>query len=210
MKSFALAPTVGFLIALVSPASAGDIEIDATVGYRFGGAVETELQQGTLGDVTGRLTVDSAPSFGGILGYRIQSNGSVFVSYSRQQTAFRFRTDVVDAGVVESTGSIEYIQFGGNLLAERGRATPYIGFSVGVGRFASFDTGGDAYRFSAVIDGGIKFEILPFLHARFLGRVPMTFSGGELYCFTGYGCAAIVGSAPLVQGEVQAGLGVSF
>ncbi|GEM_PF-833154 len=186
------------------------LELDATVGGRFGGALDVDLDHSTEGKISGRVSVDSSAVYGGILSYRVQRNGFFFLNYSRQDTTIRFRPNFVDLDSKASSGSIEYFQAGGNLEATRGRVTPYFGVSVGASRFSSRESSGDAWRFTAALDGGVKFRLLSFLHLRLLGRVPFTFSGGELYCYTGYGCAVVSDGAPFVQGEIQAAIGLDF
>lgn len=212
VKSAALGLVPLALFALLQPASAQEshrIEVDATVGTRFGGALDVNLES-TEEDIAGRISADSSMAFGGILSFRFQSNGFVYLSYSRQETDVRFRPSALDLDPQQAKGSIEYFQFGGNLEVTRGSLTPYIGFSIGPSRFASQEGGGDSWRFTAALDGGVKFRILSFLHLRVLGRIPFTISSGELYCYSGYGCAVVTNGAPFVQGEVQAGLGLAF
>lgn len=185
------------------------IELDATVGTRFGGALDVTLDSDD-GDIPGRISADSSIAFGGILSYRFQSNGFVFLNFSRQETEVHFRPNNIDQESVKTNGAIDYLQFGGNLEITRGALTPYFGFSIGAAHFASHEDGGDTWRFAGAFDGGVKFRILPFLHLRLLGRLPITFVDGELYCYTGYGCAVVSHGAALVQGEVQVGVGLDF
>jgi hypothetical protein len=209
----ALAVTLALAaLSFSKPAPAGEdhkIELDATVGVRFGGALEVTLDSDD-GDIPGRITADSSIAFGGIVSYRFQSNGFVFLNFSRQETDVHFRPNNIDEQAVETNGAIDYLQFGGNLEITRGALTPYFGFSIGAAHFASHEDGGDSWRFAGAFDGGVKLRILPFLHLRLLGRLPITFVDGELYCYTGYGCAAVSHGVPFVQGEVQVGVGLDF
>lgn len=206
-------------LTLSSEAQADDhkFEIDVTGGYRFGGTLGVDLddypdddENTEDRDADGRVSVDSSPVFGGILGYRIQQNGFIFLSYSRQATTVRYRPDDPSLEILETDASLEYFQFGGNLQTVRGRFTPYFGFSLGMGRFASLDEGSDNFRFSIAFDGGVKVRIFDFLHLRLLTRLPITFTAGKVYCYTGAGCAFVTNASPFVQGEVQGGLGLSF
>jgi hypothetical protein len=106
--------------------------------------------------------------------------------------------------------AIEYYQIGGNLETTQGIFVPYLGASVGLARFRSYGGGADRLFFAPMLDGGIKFDLLPQLHLRILGRLPIVFSNGKLYCEDGKGCLELDKFAPIVQGEVQAGIGVSF
>lgn len=212
MKS-ALAATLAFAALSFSDSTHAaedhQFELDATIGTRFGGALEVDLNS-TDGDIPGRITADTSIAFGGIASYRFQSNGFVFINFSRQETEIRFRPSAVDQEAVQTSGAIDYLQLGGNLEVTRGSLTPYIGFSIGAAHFASHDDGGDSWRFAGALDGGVKFRLLPFLHLRLLGRLPITLVDGELYCYTGYGCAVLSRGAPFVQGEVQIGVGLDF
>lgn len=202
--------------------AADNIELDVTAGYRFGGTLRVEPDDDSDDDSgddsgtadgslsNGRLTIEGAPSFGGIVSYRFQQNGFIYFNYSRQQATARFQPDNLADSAQEADVSVEYFQFGGNLEASRGRFTPYFGFSLGMGRFASLDTGDANLRFSMEFDGGAKIKLLDFLHLRLLGRMPITIASGSVYCISGFGCLVTSTGSPLVQGEVQAGLGLTF
>jgi hypothetical protein len=197
---------VAAALSATAPALAHDPwELDVAVGYRFGGALDVESDS-----ETGRISLDGAPAFSAIVGYRLQPDGFIFLNYSRQSTTLQYVAD--GGGSASSTGlSTEYLQFGGNLEITRGRWVPYLGFSVGTTRLAATDLGGDDWRFSAVVDGGVKFELARWLHLRLLGRLPFTFLAGDstVLCAAG-GCRVRLDGVPLIQGDVEAGLGVSF
>ena len=192
------------------------VQIDGTIGTRFGGRMEVDLEDedGDHSD-TGTFTTDSTMAWGILASYQIQSNGNVFLSYSRQETTFRFRSEDYedDEWSVDETsadGSIEYFQFGGNLQLPTRIVIPYFGVSAGVTRVASKGDGGDWARFNLTLDGGLRFDFLPILDVRVFSRVPFTFPASELYCFSGRGCAVVSHAGPFVQGEVHAGLGLKF
>lgn len=181
-------------------------EVDATAGYRLGGGsdVMTGGQKGWIG-------FDGAPSYGGIFGYRLQPDGFIFLSYSRQQAALTYTADA--GGSATSGVSVEYLHFGGNLETTRGLLTPYLGISVGATRFAdlSGQSGDQQWFFSAALDGGVKFEVHEFVHLRLLGRLPFTVlsSDATVLC-PGGGCVVDPDGQPMVQVELQGGIGVSF
>jgi hypothetical protein len=209
----ALAVGAALLITgLPSEAKATDhrVELDGTVGYRFGGALRAEVEDSAGKTTDGKFTADASLAYGGIAAFKIQSNSGIFLSYSRQDTTFRFRPEAYDLDPSEAKGSIEYFQFGGNLERTVGRVSPYFGVSIGATRIASQDTGTAAGRFSLVFDGGLRIELLPFLHLRLLGRLPLTFSSGNMYCYSAIGCTVVVSASPFVQGEFQGGLGLQF
>src|SRR5690606_20292264 len=75
-------------------------EIDVTGGYRFGGTLKVDLDNDPSDDddtedrvADGKVSANGAPAFGGILGYRVQQNGFIFLSYSRQATTVRYRPE---------------------------------------------------------------------------------------------------------------------
>jgi hypothetical protein len=194
-----------------TPIAPKRIELSATAGARFGGSLDVEPEGATDSANNGRLSFDDSPSYGGILGFRMQKYGFGFLSYSRQETTARFRQFSDEASQKTASASIEYFQVGGNLEITHGRITPYFGLSIGPARFASLESnGGDAWFFSAALDGGVKVRLLPFLYLRLLGRLPVTLQSSSLYCFGGVGCVVAVHGQPLVQGEVQGGVTLAF
>lgn len=191
-------------------ANPGKLEIDATIGYHFGGAVNVTSEDSDGDDVDGRLTLDSALGFGGILGYRVHPNGLIYLSYARQNTTVRYRSDNLD--VTESRGlSLDYFQFGGNLEGGQGVLVPYFGVSMGATRFAVPEYG-EEWRFSFVFDGGIKINFTDWLHLRLLGRVPLNVLSGnsKMLCISPAGCVVALDTKLLVQGELYAGVGFAF
>ncbi len=205
---------------LVTPAAATEprwFELDATIGTRFGGRLAVDLEDGNGASVdSAKLSTDSSLAWGIIGSYRVQRNGNIFVSYSRQETTFRLRTSGVSedgwaVDEVDGDASIEYFQFGGNLQATGSLVVPYLGVSVGLTRIAaSKENGGDWARFNVTLDGGLRFDFFPLIDLRVFSRVPFTFPATEVYCFSGYGCALTTNRSPYVQGELHAGLGLKF
>lgn len=205
--------------ATVAPAWAqrpSRFQLDGTIGTRFGGSMEVDLEDDDgFATSSGKVTTDSALAWGVLAAYQIQSNGNVFLSYSRQETTFRFRSEEFsdDEWSIDETsgdGSIEYFQFGGNLQASTRILVPYMGVSVGITRVAAKGDGGDWARFNVTLDGGLRFDFIPLLDVRVFSRVPFTFPSSELYCFSGRGCAVVSNGGPFVQGELHAGLGLKF
>jgi hypothetical protein len=217
-----LAPTLLAILVVVTASShamgsESRFEIDGTIGTRFGGTQSVDFEDDDGNTVSaGRISADSALAFGLLASLKVQSQGSVFFSYSRQETTFRYHAGrSFDEGWAiddsSGTGAIEYFQFGGNLEAPTRLLIPYLGVSVGVTHLQALAGGeGDWTRFNITIDGGLRFEVVPLLDIRVLGRVPFTFPAAELYCFSGQGCAVISGGNPFVQGEFHAGFGLYF
>jgi len=160
----------------------------------------------------GNVSFDSAPVYGGLLGFRAQRNGYAYLSYSRMQTTAYFRP----SGGFDASGqadvSFDYLQVGGNLEAPHGRVVPYLGLSIGATRLAPVDGSGNDFSFSAVLDGGVKIMLADFLDVRLIGRMPVSFISGEAaaFCVGGAGCAVRYSGQPLLQGQALLGLGVHF
>lgn len=189
------------------------IEISATAGYRFGGRAKVQLDR--LGDSNppvGKFVLEGSPSFGAIVGLRVSHDAFAYFSYTRQQTTFRFED--TSGNVVQQNASgklaVEYYQLGGNIEMTHGMVVPYLGASIGFSRFYSYGRGADRLFFAPMLDGGIKIDLHEHVHLRVLGRLPIVFSQGNLYCRDGYACIELDKFSPIVQGELQAGVGVSF
>jgi hypothetical protein len=192
--------------ALVPTTASADFELDAALGYRFGGESDVEAD-----GAEGRVSIDDDAAFTAIAGYQIQHDGMVYLSYTRQDSTLDYLSD--DLEVREETRlTTDVIQFGGNLQVPRGRAVPYLGFSLGATRFAAVDLDYDDWAFSMALDGGVKLRITDWLHLRALGRLPLTFvtSESESFCVSGVGCVVRVSGGPVVQGEFYGGFGVGF
>jgi hypothetical protein len=194
------------LLAAPAGAQAGRFELDAAVGYRFGGGADVEAQ-----GAEGRVTIGDEAAFTAIAGYRVQPNGTVYLNYTRQLSTLRYISDDL-ATTGEEPFSTDVVGFGGSLELPRGRVVPYMGFSIGATRFASLDLGYDSWAFSMALDGGLRVDITEWFHLRFLGRIPMTFATSEAgaFCVSPVGCVVLVSGGPIVQGEVYAGFGLTF
>ncbi len=186
------------------------VELSATAGYRFGGRARVQFdREGETSASSGRFVLEGSPSFGALVGYRVQHNAFAYFSYSRQQTTVRYDEGAV-RDLVTGTMAVEYYQVGGNMETTRGLFVPYLGASVGFARYRSFGGGADRLFFAPALDGGLKVDLHKNVHLRVLGRLPIVFSSGSLYCRDDSGCIEQDRFAPIVQGEVQAGIGLSF
>lgn len=178
----------------------------------FGGVGFTGDLGVSSGTEAGNVSFDSAPVYGGMLGYRAQSNGFAYFSYSRMETTAYFRP----AGGFESSAQtnvvFDYFQLGGSLEARSGRVVPYLGLSLGATRLAPADGTGNDFSFSAVLDGGVKIMLTPFLDVRLIGRMPVSFISGDAsaLCIGGRGCALHYSGQPLIQGQALLGAGLHF
>jgi hypothetical protein len=159
---------------------------------------------------TGRLTLDGGLVLSGILGYRIQPDGFIYVSYTRQELGYAYDAKGSDTSMdFSGNGSLEYFQFGGNVETTRGILVPYFGFSMGLARLASFGGGGSRLFFSPVLDGGLKIDVHEHVHLRLIGRMPILFANKDVFC-SGADCAHAEEIRPTAQLELLGGLGVSF
>lgn len=180
-------------------------EVDAALGYQFGGAVDVEVE-----DETGRLTLDGSAAFTGIFSYRVQESGFIFFNYTRQKTTLRYRSDDLSK-IGELPFTTDFLQFGGNLEARYGSVTPYFGLSLGATRLAGAELG-DEWRFSVVLDGGAKINLTHWLHVRAFARMPVTILEGDstVLCVVPGGCVARLDGTPLFQGAFFLGVGFEF
>jgi hypothetical protein len=207
-----LAAALAFVGALfvAPPASAHNrFELDGGIGYRFLGVIDS-----AGADEPGKVVLDGGLSWGVRAGYRIQKNGFIFLNYSRQETVARFlATDALGTTGAQPL-SLEYMHFGGNIEATRGIWVPFFGFSLGLLRMAQLSSASPAsdWAFSAAFDGGLKLDVLPWLHLRLVGRTPITVLPSPLRapCPVGAACPLPVSMPVMIQAEAQAGLGVSF
>lgn len=186
-------------------------ELTAGAGYRlpFGVDLGSEDAEGNFLE-EGRLSFEGAPIFTGIAGYRIQSDGFVYLSYTRGVHDVNYQGSEADVGY-DFTGSrvIEYYQFGGNVEMTRGRLVPYMGFSLGLGRIASVGGGDGRLFFAPVLDPGVKFDLHKHVHLRFMARVPIMMTNKDVVCLAD-GCIHAEQISPIAQLELLGGVVVSF
>jgi hypothetical protein len=184
-------------------------EVDVAAGYRLPGGIDVDrVDADDMAIDDGRLSAEGSFVVSGTVGYRLQPDGFIYLTYSRTQTTFAYEADGSAGGSLELDGSIEYFQFGGNVEKTMGVIVPYMGFSLGLGRIAG--SGIDSRLFFApVIDGGFKFDVHEHIHLRLLGRVPILFATKDVIC-TDAQCLHAAQLRPLAQIEVLGGVGVSF
>ncbi len=219
-RSLALAYVCAFgcacsLLGLSTPVWAHEtFEVDITGGYAFGTRLEASQENvdGELREGDGDFRLDGGFAFSGIFGYRMQPNGFIYLSYTRQQTTADYQATGATGVDLNTSASLEYFQFGGNVEMTRGIFVPYIGVSLGLARLAALGEVGEGSRlfFTPVIDGGVKIDLHRHVHLRFLGRMPAVFTSKELFCITGAGCAVVTKVKPMAQLQLHAGIGVSF
>lgn len=207
-KFFALAPALVAFFVGKGALAHHDIDV---AGY--GGVAVSNNIATTIGGQDGRITFDPGPVWGAYLGYRIERDGFIYLSYSRQETTSHFVLNSTDASSASRGVGIDWLQFGGNVETTKGRWAPFLGFSLGASRLSVLSGGvDDSWNFAAVLDGGVKFEVLPFMHLRLIGRIPFTFVAdtNEVLCPVGGGCEATLSGTPLIQPQILLGLGFNF
>lgn len=205
---------LGAAFLFVAPHAAAHkrFEIGAVLGYRVGGHVGAAEDSG----YPGMFSFDGAPAYGALAAYRVRRDGVIYLSYERQETTARFTPSGAANSSAEAGASIEYFQFGGAVEKAFGRTVrfvPYMGASVGFARLAALGRNvPDEYAFAPVLDGGVKIEILPWLHLRATARLPLSFFGTEstVLCLSGANCSVAVDRTPRFQFDMLAGLGVAF
>lgn len=195
-----------------SAAAHNNVEVAGYGGYAFTPGLDVENVAIGGRSVNGHVSFDAAPVFGGLVGYRLEKEGFIYLSYSRTETNAHFR-EKGDFAILGSRGiSLDYFQFGGYIEKWRGPLAPFLGFSLGATRLGALGAEGSNVNLSAVFDAGVKLEILRFLHLRLMGRIPFSFINGEsqALCVTGSTCAVTLGGDPLIQAQVLLGLGLGF
>lgn len=206
MKTGVLLGVLFFTLAPGALAHEHRFEVGAEAGAGFTFDLPVDSSDGP-----GNLSVDGAPVFGGRLGYRIQENGFVYLSYHHQDTTAYFR----ESGEFETSGTarinFDQLQFGGNLAFRYNSLVPYFGFGLGGLRIGSRDTSGSSLSFSISFDGGVRWELLPFLHVALIGRLPISFVTGDSGALcVNHGCVFTYRGDPLVQAQVLLGAGLQF
>jgi len=205
--------TAGLVLSLPSVASAhNDIEFAAHGGYGFTGSHNVDFD-GFADPQDGSLSFDPAPIYGALVGYRLEKEGFIYLSYSRQETTAYYRTRG-NLDVDSSRGiSFDYFQFGGYLESWRGPFAPFMGASIGLNRVAALGGApGQDFFFGGVLEAGVKLELTHNIHLRLTGRLPITFINGEssAFCTGAAGCISILKADPLVQGQALLGVGFGF
>ncbi len=218
VKFFSLASAVVLGLGLsATPASAHDlVELTVAGGYQFGVSRSISSQQvnadGELETTEGHLAISPAPVFTGMLGYRVQHDGFIYLSYTRSHHTFEY--DMVGDGNrapdFSGEGAIESYQFGGNLEMTEGIWVPYLGASVGLGHMISFGAGRHRFSFSPVLDAGLKIDLHRHVHLRFMGRLPFYFNKGEFHCRSETDCLQDEDVGVFVLPQLMAGVAISF
>jgi hypothetical protein len=185
-------------------------EIGAYAGYLFGSSADGHNETGTSS-----ASLEGAPSYGGIVGFRVQPNAFVELSYWRQQTELSLRQSTAEPYRYDLL--LQYFQIGGLLefpLPTVPWLLPTFGGTLGATVFTASDDqrSYDEVRFSVIFEGGTKIRLTKFLGLRLRARAFLTFlvDEGSLFCAGGLGCAYAYSGSALLQGELGGGAYVSF
>ena len=163
----------------------------------------------------GDLKFDDGPNYGFGLDIGIQRGVFVELNYTHNQTKVRlqrfngFNEDLFDMNT-------HYFQLGAQYefrKSPKQKAFPYTLATLGATLFDAKDSSlNDEWRFSISFGIGGKFYLSDKFGIRLQTRLlmPMTFSGGGMWCGTG-GCSAGVGAwTQLVQFDFTAGVFIRF
>ena len=193
------------LSAAAPLAAQSGIEITPTVGYRFGGTVNSDQ---------GLFSASDNIAWGGTIGYRVKSDGLVELVYSRQSTTITFDPDTA-AKVTIGDAAIEYIQIGGALeFGHNENTKPYFALTVGGTHFAPKADGfGDEWRFSFGGALGVKTYLNQHIGLRAQARLWMSTlsSDSDFWCSLPGGCVITASNSVFfTQGEFSGGVMVVF
>jgi hypothetical protein len=159
--------------------------------------------------------LEGAPSYGGIVGFRVQPHALAELSYWRQQTSLSLRQSTAEPYRYDLL--VQYFQIGGLLefpLPTVAWLLPTFGGTLGATVFTASDQRAsyDEVRFSVIFEGGAKIRLTDFLGLRLRARAFLTFltDNSALFCAGGVGCAYAYSGTALLQGELGGGAYVAF
>ena len=182
-------------------------EITGLAGVQFGGEIT---------GVGGRLNFDSAASYGGQVGARVQKDGLAIVSYQRQRSPVTVSfSDGSPPGKLDV--DIGYLQVGGELeLPVNPHLIPIIGLTIGATHLTPRGTGTPTeWFFSGTAFAGAKIPITKHIglrtQIRFLGT--LINSDTSFICISNGGAVCKISVRDvegLIQGDVTAGIYIAF
>ena len=185
------------------------VEIGGYGAYLFGGTAESYS-----GALTNTASIESAPSYGGMIDFRVRPDALAEISYTRQSTELSLRQS--DGSLSRYDMTAQYLQVGGLLEFRIPRVDwvrPVFGGTIGATVFSANDAGHsyEEWRFSGILEGGVKFRVHEHFGLRLRGRMLVTFltDGSALFCGGG-GCAYIYSGTAVLQGEVGGAAYIAF
>ena len=168
--------SVSLLLCLLAATQveAEDFEFIPFVGYRFGGTLESL-------DATETTDIDSANSWGFIVGRSASGNTRYELLYSRQDSGLAESPDPNNAFDLE----VHYLHLGGTVDISRDRFIPFVSGGVGMTYMSPAGYGlEDETKFSLSLGGGLKWYPTSSLGLRLEVRGYGTVSdgNGSLFC----------------------------
>jgi hypothetical protein len=199
-----------FLFAATANADERGIELGVYGAYLFGGSAESHS-----GDLTNSASIEAAPSYGAMLDVRVRPDALAEVSYTRHPTVLSIRQS--DGSLSSYDLLVQYLQIGGLLEFRVGSVDwirPVFGGTLGATVFSADDSGHsyEEWRFSFILEGGVKFRLIEHFGLRLRGRMLATFltDDSALFCSTGSGCGFIYSGTAVLQGEFGGGAYLAF
>lgn len=208
---------LGILITAAVASAQGGFEISPLFGYTWTSRVS---------GYKGEFDIANSANWGIMFNVDIQNytyKGTMLeILYNRQDSkaefyeyGTHFKEELFDI-------SADYFQIGAMNKMNYENVEPFLEFLIGATRFAAKSDlnregmepfrPSDEWMFSATLGGGVRLMLSDRIGLRAHGRLlmPMSFSGGGLWCGTG-GCSIGVGSSSwFIQGDVGAGLIIRF
>jgi len=185
-------------------------ELGAYAGYLSGGSAE-----GEAGPLRAKATIESAPSYGGIIDIAVRRGAFAELSYSRQPTELSLR--VSDGTSYRYDLLVQHFQIGGLLEFNTPSVDwlrPTFGGTIGATVFTANDDRAsyEEWRASIILEAGAKIRLTNHFGLRLRARGFATFLTDEsaLFCASGVGCAYAFTGTAVLQGEVGAGAYLAF
>lgn len=204
VRPFAQATTVAIGLCTSATAIASDagrVELTPTIGYLFGGSLDTE---------NGSASMDDGPTAGGSLAVRARPNAIALLRYTRQETGFKLRND--GETLLEFDAHANYIQIGGAIEFRPRPFRPYAGLTLGTAGWVPDNDVSSAWRFSSDLFMGLKW--LPTQHVGLQAQADLLMTvvqaNGALFCGLPGGCWVAASGQAVLQGHVSGGLVVAF
>lgn len=201
------------LVALPAAAQNGGTRVEFTPFASFG--FEGNFDDGFDYDEDfDDLRVDDANGYGLIVGFPVNRNFTVELSYSQQDTEIYLDEDFLGLPLTLVELDIEYLHIGATFNFGSGHVQPFLGLSGGITRFkpdTAFDDYDEETRFSAALSGGLKIYFTDNFGIRLQGRVLSTLIDDDEEAFCGRReCYYYDADTYLYQGELAAGLILAF
>lgn len=180
------------------------IDIVPTFGYHFGG---------TARFYEGDFKIEDDITYGVIFSVPIEWGVKGEFSWSRSDSRGRFIPVRPGYDPDELEMASNYFLLGAQRELGEGPAKAFGGIHLGMAWFDSKDSRYyDVFRFGVSVGGGVEYMITDRIGLRAQGRflIPVSFSGGGIYCGIGTGgsnCGVgLNGWSTILQGDLSGGL----